>query len=127
MPNGVRLAVADDHIGLTAQDGRNKAGDLVAGVLVVAIGIDDYIRAQPETGVESGLEDGGQPPVGRVAHDVRHAEVLRHRHRIVGTAVVDDEGVDAVDAGDAGRQGGNCLWKRGRFVVTGNLDNEVHG
>ena len=53
---GVHPAVADHHVGLAAQDGRDQLGDVAALVLVVGVGVDDDVGAELEPGVEPRLE-----------------------------------------------------------------------
>ena len=88
------LAVADDHVGVAAQDRRDELGDVAAVVLVVGVGVDDHVGAELERGVEPGLEAGGQPLVVGQPHDVVDAVLARDLDRAVGRAVVDDQPLD---------------------------------
>jgi hypothetical protein len=124
---GVDLAVADDHVGGAREDRRDQLGDVGAVVLVVRVGVDDHVGAQLEPRVQSGLEAGGQPLVVGQADDVVDAVVLGDLDRVVGRAVVDDQPFDRVEpldrARELGERGGELLL----LVVTGNLDDELHG
>ena len=71
------VAVADHHVGLVPQDGRHQRRDVVGGVLVVGVGVDDDVGAQLEPGVEAGLERGGQALVVGEPDDVVDAQLAR--------------------------------------------------
>ncbi len=100
----VGLAVADDHVGVPLEDRRHQLRDVGADVLVVGVGVDDDVGAELEAGVEARLEAGGEPAVVGEAHDVVDAARARDLDGAVGRAVVDDEPLDLVDAGDRARQ-----------------------
>ena len=51
---------------------------------------------------------------------------LRHRHRLIATAVIDHQKLDGINTIKLRWQIGNRLRQRLRFVVTGNLDDEFH-
>jgi len=55
---------------LPGQHGGDQGRDVVAGILVVGVGVDDDIRPQAQAGVDAALEGAGQPQVLRVADDV---------------------------------------------------------
>ena len=126
MGDGVGFAVADNDIRLTRQDGSDQFGDVGAGVLVIAIGVDDDVGPQLQAGVQPGGESGGQPPVLREPHNVLHPQRPRYLHRPVVTAVIDDEQFHLVDASDDTRNIGHGGGQRLLFIQTGNLDDEFH-
>ena len=98
------LAVADDHVGVAGDDRRDELRDVGAVVLVVGVGVDDDVGAELERRVEPGLEAGGEALVVRQPHDVVDAVLARDLDRAVGRAVVDDQPLDDVEAGDLARE-----------------------
>ena len=88
------LAVADDHVGAPGEDRRDEPRDVRAVVLVVGVGVDDHVGAELQAGVEARLEAGREALVVGQAHDVVDAVRARHRDRLVGRAVVDDQPLD---------------------------------
>ena len=96
--DGHHVAVADDHVGVAARAiGRDEGGDVVGGVLVVGVGVDDHVGAELEAGVEAGLEGVGEALVVGELHDVVDAELPGDLDRAVGGAVVDDQPLDDVE------------------------------
>ncbi len=67
------LAIADDHVGLAGEDRRHQLGNVGAAVLVVGVGVDDHVGAELQTGVEPGLEAGGEALVVGQPDDVLDA------------------------------------------------------
>ncbi len=92
---------------------------------MVAVRIDDDVRAEGEAGIEARLEGGGEALVARVRDDVR-AEHRRDGGGLVRTAVVDDDDLNLVDAGDrlrqVGEDGGEALF----LVVARYLNDQFH-
>ena len=121
------LAVADHDVGAAVQDRLDQARDIGAGILVVAVGVDDDVGAGLEAGVEPGAEGVGKAAVAGLGDDMIDAEGPRDLDRAVGRAVVDDQDLHLVDARDAPRNGGHGLGQRRLFVVAGDLDDELHG
>ena len=122
----LHLAVTDHHVGLAAHDRGHQQGHVGAVVLVVGVGVDDHVGAELEPGVEAGLEGGGQTLVVGQADDVVDAVAAGHVDRRVGRAVVDDQPLDHVEAGDLTGQPSQRGGQLGFLVVTGDLDDELH-
>ncbi len=122
----IGLAVTDDDVRPTGQDGRDDTRDVLAAVLVVGIGVDDHVGAQAERGVDAGGERRGEPAVVGKAHDVVHSELHRPFARSVGAPVVDDEDLDLVDPVHHARQIRHGLREVIALVIAGNLDDELH-
>ena len=99
MLDGVRAAVADDHVGVPGDDRLDQAQDVRPAVLVVGVGVDDDVGAELQRGVQTGLEARGQALVVRQADDVVDAVRAGDLDRAVGGAVVDDEPLDRVEPG----------------------------
>ena len=77
-------------------------------------------------GVQARLEAGGEALVVRQLHDVVDAVGARDLDRPVGGAVVDDEPLDGVEAGDLAREIGQRRRQRRLLVEAGDLDDELH-
>jgi hypothetical protein len=127
MLDGVGLAVADDHIGLPGQNGGDELRDLPAGVLVIAIGVDNDVGPQFEAGIQPGLKGFGQPLVADVPNNVIDPQPAGHLHGAVGGTVIDNQHRHRFDAGNGAGQIGQGEGQSVFFIKTGNLDNEFHG
>ena len=79
-----------------------------AVVLVVGVGVHDHIGAELQAGVEPGLEACRQALVVGQAHYVIDAMRARHRDRLVGRAVVDDQPLHDLEALDLAWQVGRA-------------------
>ena len=73
---------------------------IFAAVLVICVGIYDYVRAVGKAGVKPRHEAFCQALVAGKVHHMMHAPVHRHFHGLVRAAVIDDEVFDLVDAVD---------------------------
>ena len=98
------VAVADDDVGLAAKKRRDERRNVLADVLIVAVGIDDEVGAELQAGVDARHERGREPARPPKRHDVIHAQRPRHFRRLVSRPIVDDEHLDDVDAGNASRK-----------------------
>src|SRR5690606_18497572 len=121
------VPVADHHVGLTGEDGRHQGRDVGRRVLVVGVGVDDDVGAQLEGGVQPRLEGGGQALVVGQLDDVVDPVLPGHLDRAVGRAVVDDEPLDLVEAGDLPGQVGQRDRELVLLVEARDLDDELHG
>ena len=63
MLNLIDLPIADHQIGLPREDWFNQGGNVFAGILVIAVGIDDHIRALSQTRVQPRLKREGQAAI----------------------------------------------------------------
>ena len=124
--DGIRAAVSDDHGRLALQQRTDELLDVRTGVLVICVGVDDYVGAQRQAGVYSCHESLGESAGVDEADDVEHAQFLGALYGAVGASVVDDEVFYLVDAVDVLRQVVDSHVKRFRFVVAGYLDNKLH-
>ena len=124
--DAARLPIPNDHVGALVENGLYERGNIAAVILVVAIRVDDDIRAEFEAGVKAHLEGMPQAAIFGERDDVIHAEFPRHFSRAIIRPVVNDQDLDFVNAGDRTR---NILDRRGQgffFVEAGNLDDEFH-
>src|SRR5262249_18695104 len=83
--------------------------------------------AELERRVEPGGEGARQPQVHRKAEQVGDTSRACHLRRPVGRAVVDDERLDRVEAGDVAREGRERLPEIVLLVEARDLDDELHG
>ena len=120
------LAVADDHVGVAGDDRRDELGDVAAVVLVVGVGVDDHVGAELEARVEAGLEAARQALVVGQPDDVVDAELARDLDRAIGRAVVDDEPLHGLEAGDLAGEVAHRDRQRLLLVQAGDLDDELH-
>jgi len=121
------LAVADHHVGVSGEDRADQARDVRPVVLVVGVCIDDHVRPQLQRGVDPRLEARRQALVVREPHEVVHAVRTRHRHGLVGRAVVDHQPLHRIEAIEDAREVCERLRELLRLVEAGNLDDELHG
>ena len=88
------FAIADHQIRASADDRRNETRDVCALVLIVGIGVDDDIGAEPKCGVDARDERRRKSSMCPELHDVCRARLPRNVDGVVGAAVVDDQGFD---------------------------------
>lgn len=119
-------AVADDDVGAAVEDRLDQARDIGALVLIVAVGIDDDVGAEPQAGVEPDAEGARQALVVLVDENMIDAKLPRHLDRAVRRSIADDEDFHVIDAVDLARNIRHRRRQRLLFVVTGNLNNQLH-
>ena len=121
------LAVRDDDVGAPLNNRREKIGDPLLRVLVVAVGVDDDVGAVGQRIVDAVAERPREALVSGVPDDVRDAAGAGRSNGAVRRSVVDDEDLQLVDVLD---RAGNRLENHGKrrfFVETGYLDEDLHG
>ena len=121
MLDAVRIPIADDHLGFSLQNRLYQRRNIPAVILVVAVCIDDDIRAQPQAGIQPSHKALGQPAVVGEPHDMVHAQLFCHFHRPIRAPVVDNERLDLVDSIDLLWQIGKNHGQRLLFIITGDL------
>jgi hypothetical protein len=121
------LPVADDHVGLAAQDRPDQLGDVGTLVLVVGVGVDDHVGSKLQARVQAGLEGGGQALVIGQPDDVVHTTLTRDLDGPVARAVVDDEPLHDVEARHLAWQLSERRRELPLLVEAGDLDDELHG
>jgi hypothetical protein len=126
LPRRGHAAITDDDIGLPGQDRRHQLADILAAILVIGVSVDDDVRAGCQRRIQAGGEGGRQPSVAPVAHDVVNTQLSCYLDGAIRAAVVDDQVLDRVQAGQLHRQVANCF-RQGRFlVVAWNLNDQLH-
>ena len=66
MFDGFRLTVADDDIRLIVEDRAHQRGNVWSVILIVAIGIDDDVGAEPQRRIDPALKALREAPIGAV-------------------------------------------------------------
>jgi hypothetical protein len=127
MQKCIRLTIPYHHVGATLENRFDNFRDLLAGVLVIGVGINDDIGAELEGGVDPYHERNSQPLVFLEDYDVAHAEFFRKIGSTVRTPVVDDEDLDALDPWNLSREPDQSLLQVLALVKTGDLNDEFHG
>src|ERR1700744_976201 len=87
----MRLAVADDDIRLTFNDRPHQVADASLRVLVVAIGVYDYVRAQLQRFHHAVVERTAQPLVPGMTHEMPDPVLLRDLHGFIRGSVIYDQ------------------------------------
>ena len=121
------LAVSDDDVGASLKNRREKIGDPLLRVLVVAVGVDDDVGAVGQRIIDAVAEGPREALVFGVPDDVHDAAGAGRSNGAVRRSVVDDEDLQLVNAL---YRAGNRLENRGKrrfFVETGYLDEDLHG
>ncbi len=121
----VRRAVADHHVDVTRHDGCHQPFHLASGVLVIRVGVDDDVGPELERCVQPRRERAREPEVHGEAEQIRGAGFAGDVGGAVGRAVVDDQGLDHVDAGQRARQCGQRLGEEPFLVVARDLDDQL--
>ncbi len=96
----MNLPVGDDDVGLASDDRLDQVGDALLGILVVAVGVHDDVRAELEGADHPVVERAAETLVADVVHELGDAVGARDLDGAVAAAVVDDEDDDLVDARD---------------------------
>lgn len=97
--DGAGLAVTYNDVVGAVQDWLNEARNILLGVLVVTVSIDDNVGTQLKRLVKAFIKTRGQALVPAMADDVIGTELGGHGDGVVTGAVVDDERLDDVNAG----------------------------
>jgi hypothetical protein len=119
------VAIADDDVGVAREQRPEQPGDVVAGVLIVRVGVDDVVGIELQRGVETRGKRRREAFASPETDDVLHAVSARDLDRVVGRAVVDHENLDAIDARNLARHVGQRGRQRRRLVEARDLDNEL--
>ena len=100
--DGTQRPLTNDDARFARDNRRGDRGDIVRVVLIIRIEIDDGVRTQRKRVTNTRHEGLPQPPM-RHFKDVCGAEVTRHRGGVVGGTVVNDQGFNAIVAGNGFR------------------------
>ena len=118
------IAIADDEFGPALQDRPDELLDILAAILIVAVGIDDDICAFPERIIHARREGVPEAPVGRKPDQVVDTVIEGHLCGSVSTPIIDDQDLDRIDpidlAGQVAERGG----EGGLFIEARNLDDQ---
>ena len=127
MPQAMRTAVADHHLGLARENRLHEEPDVGRPVLVVRVGVDDDIGAELECRVETDRKGAREAEIHGEPEEVRGTRPARDTGRPVGRAVVDDERLDAREARQGAREGRQRGGEVILLIEARNLDDELHG
>lgn len=123
MLNSVGLSIPNDDLRPAFQDGSAELRDVEAGILIVAVGIDDDIGAKPQARVDTGSEGNCKAFVALVVDNIISTALVRYLDRSVGAAVIYDKDLDAVDPLYIPGYVGEGCRQSGFLVKAGNLNN----
>jgi hypothetical protein len=72
VPEAADVAIADADVGLAAQQRRDERRNVLAGVLIVGVGVDDDVGPRLEAGVDARLKGRTRwsTPLARATSDV---------------------------------------------------------
>ena len=120
------LAVADHDICPAIQNRCHQLRNVGTKVLIVAVGVDDDVGPRLQTFVNAPAEGARQAQVPLVANDVLDPQIPSDLNGAIGTAIINDEDLNPVDARN---RTGNVRKSRRKgvlFVVARNLHNQFH-
>ncbi len=123
MLNSVGLSITNDDLRPAFQDGGAELRDVEAGILIVAVGIDDDIGAKPQARVNTGSEGNCKAFVALVADNIICTALVCYLDRSVGAAVIYDQDLDAVDSLDIPGYVGEGCRQCGFLVKAGDLND----
>jgi hypothetical protein len=118
------VAIADDDVRLARKQRSEQGRDVVAHVLVVAVGVDNVIGAELQRRVDARHECGGESLAARETDDVVDARHQRDVAGAVGRPVVHDEVLDQVDPRDRPGQIADRAGQGVRLVEARYLDDQ---
>ena len=121
------VAILRPDVGLAGENRRDQARDVRARVLIVAVGVDDDVRAAGESVIDAGPESLRQALVALVPHDVMDAERLRHLDGAVAGAIVDDLQLEPLDSVVLAGNVRERLRQGLLLVEAGDLDDQLYG
>jgi hypothetical protein len=125
MPDGVDLAVTDDHLGIAIEDRRHQNGDVPSIVLTIGIGVDDDIRPALEGRIDPRRKGNRQTTMNREPDNVRSG-IRCHPSGLIIRAIINDQDFHPVKPRDLSGEGGNSL-SQVLFLVPGrDLYDEFH-
>jgi len=93
---------------------------------ILVVGVHDDVRALFQARFDARGENARQSLMTRQADNVMSAAPPGHLCSPIRAAVIDDEPFDGVHAIQLPRQLTKCLRQRQSFIVTGDLNDELH-
>jgi hypothetical protein len=126
MADPVRLTITDHDIGGAVEDRSDQLRNVGAGILIVAIRVDDDVGTPLEAGVDANDERARKAQIALVAHDVIDANLARPQSRPIRRAIVDNQDLYLFDASDLTWDVADGRWQSVLFVEAGDLDDQLH-
>jgi len=126
MGNLQSLPITYNYLGLMVKDRLYQLGNVLAGILVVAVRIDDDVGAKAQTFVQADPESPCQALVGGITENMINPQFFSDLNSSVVAAVIDDQDFHRIYPGYIPGNICNSLRQCLFFVVTGNLNNQLH-
>ena len=79
------------------KNGRDQVWDVVPGILVICIRIDDDIRVPFQCMIDARLKSSGQSPVASMAHNMVSTQSQGDVAGLIAAAIVDYDDFDLID------------------------------
>jgi hypothetical protein len=98
------LPVADYDFGLAFDDGGYQIRDSAAWILVVTVGVDQYVGSMLQCVIYSVAEGSGQTSGRGMSDDMLHAQFFGDFNSTVGASVINDHDFDLIYARDGLRK-----------------------
>ena len=119
-------SLADHDLRPAFDDRSNEIGNTGGVILVVGIGVDDDVGAEPQRLLDPRHKGFREPVIIGETKDMVCPGGFRDLGGAVRRAVVDHQPLDAVEACDLARQRGQRLGQLLRLVEARDLDNQLH-
>src|SRR5262249_47014301 len=95
--NGMRLAIGNDNVSFALDNRLDQISYALAGILIVAVGIDQDVRAELESLQDPVMERLSQSHVAGVVDEVVDAQLAGDLDGTVGRTVIDNQILDRID------------------------------
>ncbi len=122
----IGVPVPHHQVGPAGKDRLDQPRNLMAAILVVAVGIDDDVGASPQTGVDAGLEGHRQAPGLPKTDDVLDPRFPRQLHGAIRAPVIDDQDLDLIHPGNLARNVRQSLDQAVLLVEARDLYDQFH-
>ncbi len=126
MRQGTHAPVADHHLRLTRQNRLDKFLNILGAVLVIGVGVDNHIRAQPQAGIQAVGESLGQAQVPAEVHNMVSTGLTCGFGGVIRAAIIHHQDLYAVKTCHRFRKLRQGLGEDLRFVVAWNLNDQFH-
>lgn len=115
----------DDNVGRALDNRRHQFWDVSCIILIVGIGVDNNVRAKPQTTIQAGDKTFGESLVFREPNNMIDAVFKSHPHRIISAPVIDDQPLHHIEPLYRSRQYGQGDGQGFLLIVAGDLDNQL--
>lgn len=125
MRNRSRTAITHAYIDIACEYWCDEPLDIRSFVLVVGVGVDDDVGAEPQRGIETSHVGDRQTPSARKSNDVMNTKSGCNFARPIVAAVIDDQDLDDIDTWNGTGQFCERLRQLIAFVETRDLYDET--